>query len=157
MALGASLVAVACSSGPAEISQRPGRATLRIPSQLVGLAVQQEDIGEELKRVDKPYVDSVAIFSLREDRLLQATLQVSRFNRLARPRDADFRSSIIATVGTTRAKTLKVDDKTVYATSAASQSVFVWFTNTGMFVMSISNDFQFARTLVRRTLDLELA
>ncbi|MGH7858203.1 MAG: hypothetical protein ACREQY_12840 [Candidatus Binatia bacterium] len=157
VALSGVIVASACSSGSAEISQRTDPATLRVPSQLVGLSVQQEDVAKELKRVEKPYVDSVAIFSLREDKLLQATLQVSRFNSLARPGDADFRGSIIATVGSTRPRALTVSDRTVYATSAASQDVFVWFTRNGMFVLSISNDFPFPRTLLRRTLDLELA
>lgn len=155
--LTAALVVVACSPGDAEITQRNEAARLRIPSQLVGLSVQQEDIGEELERVEKPYVDSVAMFSLREDELLQATLQVSRFNSLARPGDEDFRGSIISTVGTTRPRTLAVGDSAVYLTSAASQTVFVWFTDEGMFVLSMSNDFPFPRTLLRRTLDLELA
>jgi len=119
--------------------------------------VEQEDVGEELDDVERPYVDSVAVFSLREaDDLLQATLQVSRFNSRARPDDAGFRGSIVSTVGSTRPREIVVGGRTVSVTSASSQDVFVWFTETGLFVLSISKDFPFPRTLLRGALGLEL-
>lgn len=150
-------VGAGCSASDAQITQEPGRAVVRIPSQLVGLTVQQEDIGEGLVEIDRPYVDSVAVFSLREpDELLQATLQVSRFNSRARPNDAGFRGSIVSTVGSTKPQEIRVGDVMVSATSAASQEVFVWFTDDGFFVLSVSKDFPFPRTLLRRALNLEL-
>jgi hypothetical protein len=45
----------------------------------------------------------------------------------------------------------------VFATTAAEQTVFVWFDEEGMFVLSVQKDFKFPRTLLRRMIDLELS
>lgn len=163
-ALGALLIALALGSlsacsrevevvGPGEASG----AALPLPTQLVGLTVQPEAISpKDLEKIDRPYVDSLAVFGLRDGELLRATLQVARFNSVARPEDSDFRRSIIGVIGGRTPFELNVGGQTVNATTGTSQSIFSWFEGRGMFVLSIQQDYEFPRTLLRRLIDLDL-
>jgi hypothetical protein len=49
-----------------------------------------------------------------------------------------------------------VGDTTVYFTSGNEQIVYAWFDGSAMFVLSVHRDFEFPRTLLRRTLNVEL-
>lgn len=159
VALAAVLIATtgfACAGGAEEIAPETAAARLNVPQQLVGLKVAAERIGKGLDAVDRPYVDTVAVFSLREDELLRANLQVNRFNRAARPEDRSFRETIVATIGGTTPLALRVDDKLVYTTSSGKQTVFTWFTGKAMFVLAVQQEFPFPRTLLRRVIGLDL-
>ena len=131
-------------------------AVLELPAQLVGLSVVPEDVGSNLETIDRPYVDSVAVFSMRDGDLLKATLQVARFNRLARPGDASFRNSIVSTIGGRRPVAFRVADTIVHSTAASEQNLFAWFAEDGFFVLSVQKDFEFPRTLLRRLVELNL-
>lgn len=144
------------SNGTGAATGNTSPTALDIPSQLVGLVVQQEDIQKELEQVDRAYVDSVSIFSFRDEDLLRATLQIGRFNRLARPDDPEFRREITATIGGREPVTLKVGDTIVTATTVTEQDVYAWFSENGMFILSIAADYEFPRTLLRRVVELDL-
>jgi len=154
------LLAAACgdSGGSIESSTgskaSPGR--LRIPTQIVGLKVTPEKIPNGIEEIDRPYIDSIGLFSLREGDLLRATLQVTRFNRAARPKSDQFRKSIIGLLGSSKPDELKLGEETVFSTAGNQQNIFVWFEGKGAFVLSIHQDFEFPRTLLRRTLALNL-
>ncbi len=150
------LGAVACSGGADEADAETEAARLRLPQQIVGLQVGAEKVGAGLKKVDRPYVDTVAVFSLREDDLLRASLQVDRFNRAARPGDRDFQQTIVGTIGGSSPVRLRVSDEEVFATTASDQTVFTWFDGGGMLVLAVQKDFAFPRTLLRRMVDLDL-
>ncbi len=156
--LGSLLLAAAfsCGGGAEELDAKAAAATLRLPQQIVGMRVKAEKIGSGLKKVERPYVDTVAVFSLREEGLLRASLQVNRFNRAARPGDRDFRESIVATIGGTAPVRLRVGEDRVYATTASDQFLFTWFKGSGMFVLAVQKDFTFPRTLLRRLINLDL-
>ncbi len=153
------LTATGCEGPATDANARTEAARLRLPQQVVGLQVGAEKVGEKLKGVQRPYVDTVAVFSLREPDppVLQASLQVNRFNRAARPNDRAFRESIVATIGGTNPISLRVDDEPVYATTEAEQIVFVWFEGGGMFVLNVQKAFPFPRTLLRRLIELDLS
>lgn len=146
----------ACSDGIEQESDGTDPARLRLPQQIAGLRVVREDIKAKLKGIDRPYVDTVAVFSLREDELLRASLQVNRFNAAADPKDRKFTDSIVATIGGSAPEKFRVSDKDVFATSASDQVVFTWFDDDGMFVLAVQQDFEFPRTLLRRVLTSEL-
>lgn len=156
--VGLLLTGAACGDDEVDAAaQEPTAASLDLPAQIVGLSVQPEQISAgDLEQIDRPYVDSIAVFSLREDKLLRATLQVSRFNRLARPEDSDFRGSIIGVLGGQRPYELTVEDTEVTATTGTSQSIFAWFGGRGMFVLSVQQDYPFPRTLLRRLVERDL-
>jgi hypothetical protein len=145
----------ACSSGVRVITgggdvQSP---VIAIPTQILGLKTAQEDVSKKLTDIRRPYLDAVAVFSLREDELLRATLQLSRFNRLARPGSDRFRASVIGLLGSSRPLALRVGDTTVYSTSGNKQNVFVWFAGRGFYVLSVHQDYNFPRTLLRKVID----
>lgn len=151
------VMASGCSGGGVSQADSNGPGALRLPSQVVGLQVQQEDVRANLDEVERPYVDGVAIFSLRDEDLLRATLQVAHFNRLARPEESQFRGDVLATIGGQEPVRLRVADTVVTATGDTDQHIFAWFEGDGVFILSVARDFEFPRTLLRRILELDLA
>lgn len=151
------VTATACGGGgPTDASTGSDPARLNLPGQILGLQVQAEEIQAELDEVQRPYVDSVAVFSLREDELLRASLQIARFNRAARPDSSSFRGSIVSTIGGTEPQVFRMEDVDLYTTTASDQVVFTWFRDNGMFVLAVQQDFEFPRTLVRRFVERDL-
>jgi hypothetical protein len=151
------IASAGCTTQAEDANAAADPARLRLPQQIVGLQVGAEKVGEDLKAVRRPYVDTVAVFSLREEDLLRASLQINRFNRAARPEDRSFREQIVSTIGGTAPLLLRVGKERVFATTASEQTVFVWFAEGGMFVLSVQKDFQFPRTLLRRFIELDLS
>ena len=129
---------------------------VKVPSQILGLLVAPEDVSAQTNDVERPYLDAVAVFSLREEDLLRATLQVGRFNRIARPNQAAFRKQVVSTVGGTVAEEMTVEGLSVYATSGTDQQLYSWIDGDGFYVLSIHKDFEFPRTLLRRVIRLHL-
>jgi hypothetical protein len=151
------LASTACGSGGADDAQAEAvAARLQLPQQIVGLTVEPEKVGAGLKRVDRPYVDTVAVFSLRDKDLLRASLQINRFNRAARPEDDNFRQTIVSTIGGSAPLELRIEKQHVYATTASDQEVYTWFDKNGMFVLAVQKDFEFPRTLLRRLIEQDL-
>lgn len=151
------LPVAACGGGGVSQAGTDDPGSLRLPTQVVGLRVQQEDVQPQLEEVERPYVDSVAVFSLREEDLLRATLQVAHFNRLARPGDEQFRGDVLSTIGGQEPVEFTVEDTTVTATGNTDQDIFAWFEGDRMFILSVARDFEFPRTLLRRILELDLS
>ncbi len=147
------LAAVGCGGGGVEDTAAAGPAQANLPQQILGLRVKPEDISNNLKAIKRPYVDSVAVFSLRDGDLLRASLQVSRFNGAARPKDPDFIGTIVSTIGGAAQESIRVSNETVYATTASDQIVFTWFRGHGMFVLAVQRQYEFPRTLLRRLID----
>lgn len=157
----AAIVGTGCNAGEDIASRVTGTGDIKapritIPNQIMGLAVAPEDVSDQVKSVRRPYVDSVGMFSLREEDLLRATLQVARFNGLARPRDRRFRAEIVGLVGSSTPEEIRVGDLTVHSTSGNQQNVFVWFKGNGYFILSVHQDFEFPRTLLRRVINLDI-
>ncbi|HVE75385.1 MAG TPA: hypothetical protein VND22_01315 [Actinomycetota bacterium] len=161
LVLALAFVLVACGEGRdlREVVTGTGDITaprIKVPGQILGLAVQPEDIANQVKSVDRPYVDSVGMFSLREEDLLRATYQVARFNGLARPEEKKFRDEIIGLVGSSDPQEIRVNDTIVYSTAGNQQQVYLWFKGNGYFVLSVHQDFEFPRTLLRRVVSLPI-
>lgn len=133
-----------------------GDAKARLPNQVLGLAVQQEDVTQQVEELKRPYISSVGLFSLRENDLVRATLQISRFNSLARPEDSEFRNEIINKMGSRRPLRTVMGKATVYATAGTEQNIFLWFTDKGFFVLTTHREYEFPRTLLRRMTELEI-
>ena len=116
-----------------------------------------ENVSSEIKGVNSSYLDGVGLFSFREtDKLLRATLQVSRFNDVAEPErrasaTRSWRSSDRRSLW--RCVSVKTD---VYLTSGSEQNIFSWFDPKGFYVLSVRSDYPFPRTLLRKLLDAEL-
>lgn len=126
-----------------------------IPAELLGLTVEKEDVAGTVAQVDSAFVDGLALYSLREDDLVQATLQVSRFNADADIGSSEFRQTIVNQIGSARPRAYRLGEKTVYLTTGTKQSIAVWFTGKHMFVLASRSDYDQPRTLLRHVLELQ--
>jgi hypothetical protein len=126
------------------------------PADLLGLRLQREDVSATTQRVNLAFVDSVALYSLRNDKdLVQATLQVSHFAEGARTEEASFRSAVVNQIGSAAPREFRLGDRTVYLTTGTKQSIAVWFDGDHLFVLASRADYDTPRTLLRKALELK--
>jgi hypothetical protein len=163
LALTVSLAATlgACSGGArADDGATPAKEIKQLdagiaPSELQGLQVVREDQSETISRAERSYIDGVALFSLREGPLLQATLQVSRFNKDADYTSPGFRQSLLSQIGGSRPKAVRMGDKTVYLTSGTKQRISIWFEGRNLLILSTREEYPHPRSLLRQALEIK--
>lgn len=148
----------ACGNESEAVPRRTvGKPVVSLPSQILGLKVVEENVTGEIRGVSGTYLDSLGLFSFREDDdLLRATLQVGRFNDVAEPQRKRFRDAIIAQLGSTVPLQLHVGESDVWLTSGTEQNIFTWFDSKGFYVLSVRSDYGFPRSLLRRLLETQL-
>lgn len=143
--------AAAAAASTRKIKQLPADV---VPSELLGLKSAQEDMTETLTNVRRSYVDGVGLYSFRQGDLLEATLQVSRFNDNADVGDARFRQTLLSQIGGTIPKPVRVGEDTVYLTSATKQTIAVWFRGRNLLVLAVREDYPQPRALLRAALEI---
>lgn len=134
-----------------------------LPARLLGLEVRQEDVAGTVAKVDATYLAGLGLWSLRKipepgsggGDLVQATLQVSRFNEAARPESKTFRQTMVNQIGSTKPKAFRLGKRTVYLTTGTKQSIAVWFRKDYLFVLASRADYGQPRTLLRAALEVE--
>jgi len=152
---------VACGGGDGGVAQdaEPNIAPfddVSLPDSLLGLRVGKEDIGSALAKVRRTYVDESALFALRsEDQLVQATLQVNRFEAKERYRATSFQRTIVNQLGTSAPVATRMGSRTVWRTTGANQMVAVWFDGRVMYLLAIRGDFDRPRSLIRELVERE--
>lgn len=153
---GALLVGGACGNGPKVVAAREVKAFdgSLVPSELLGLKVAPEEIGGAAN-VKDPFVDGVGLYSLREGELLQGTLQLSRFSADADSTTPRFRQSVVQQIGSTVPKLYRMGGKPVYLTTGKRQSIAVWFQGRYFFVLSMREEFEQPRALLRQALEIQ--
>ena len=158
-ALLAAATSAACgqSSSQAETISKPAPAVVNLPSRLVGLRVVRENVSGELQGVSASYLDSLGLFSFREkSNLLRATLQVGRFNKVAKPNQGRFRDAVIAQLGSTIPVRIRVGHTDVWLSAGTDQSIYTWFAEDAFYVMSVRSDYPFPRTLLRKLVEAKI-
>lgn len=125
-----------------------------LPAEVLGLSVAPEDVTETVAQVEATYVEALSVYSFRRDKLLQATLQVSRFGDDAADTD-EFRQSVVAQVGGASPKRLRAGDEIVYLTSGTNQNLWIWFRDRHFFVLAVREDFLRPRALLRNALEVQ--
>lgn len=151
------LVAVAagaCGGGTDAGAQAVKQLRPKIPDRVLDLGVKSESI-KAVQATKRPFVDGVALYSLRKDELLQATLQISHFTDDAKPNSAKFRGSVINQVGSTVPKAFKMGSRTVYLTTGRRQGIAVWFRDEYLFILSTRDEYGQPRRLLRQLLAVE--
>jgi hypothetical protein len=138
----------------------PGKAVQaldlpNLPSDLLGLAVKKEDVAEPVSKVPATFIDGLALYSLRHDELVQATLQVTRFNHSADVSSEKFRLSVVHQIGSSTPRPFRLGTRTVYLTTGTKQSIAVWFSGRYMLLLASRADYDEPRTLLRKALELE--
>lgn len=152
-------VVASCSSdeppGRAEIT--PARLEAQLPATVLGLEVVEENVRGDIKGLSRAYLESVGLFSFREnDDLLRATLQIGRFNDVAPNELERFRDSIIGQLGASVPIELRVGDDRVFLAAGGEQSVYTWFDDEGFYALSVRSDYPFPRTMVRRLVGIDI-
>lgn len=157
------LVAAAAFVGCGEddgLDQASGKIELiksdRIPGEVMGLKVQSEDVSKTLSEVKRSWAEAVGLYSFRREELVQATLQINRFNDNADYDNAGFRKRILQQIGGTAPRQIQVGDEDVFVTQSTKQTLAIWFEGEHLFVLSIRQDFEKPRTLLRAALELEV-
>jgi hypothetical protein len=162
LVLALSLALGACGKGDPAVSRAEARKVTAldapgVPGTLHGLKVKRENVKDALKSAKRPYLDSAALFSLRDGDQLMATLQIGHFAEDARWRDADFRSSLLSTMGGSAPRRLRMGDHSIYLSSGDRQSLAIWFSDRSLFILASREDYDFPRGLLRDALELKVA
>jgi hypothetical protein len=156
----AALAVAGCARSDATVAPTPGTAvtTLEIanlPPDLLGLTIAPEDVAEDLGKVPSAFIDALSLYSLRKDDLVQATLQVSRFNDGADVEADKFRQTVVNQIGSSAPRTVRLGGETVYLTTGTKQSIGVWFKGRHLFVLATRADYDEPRTLLRKALEIK--
>ena len=154
--VGASLLLAGCGGAPADVGAKEVKQldASAEPGELLGLKVATEDIGGA-KHVKDPFVESVGLYSLRQGDQLQGTLQVSTFTKGADSETARFRKAVVQQVGSTVPQQYKMGGHTVYLTAGKRQSIAVWFQGRTFYVLSMREEFEQPRALLRAALEIK--
>lgn len=160
--VGALLVVVLVAASCGGSSHRVGTAGRQIrtidrhvvPADLNGLAIGQEDVSGALAGVGRSYVDAVGLYGLRAGDTLEATLQVAELSGGARYSRASFRDAVVSRIGSTAPKPFRIGRDTVYLTTGKKQNVSIWFRGRYFFVLSVRDDYDQPRTLLRQALGI---
>lgn len=126
-----------------------------LPLFLSGLRVDEEDIAATLEAGERPYLEAMGLWSLREeDDLLQATLQIGRFSDDVDPADEEFQDRIVTNIGP-GARTLRMGEQTVHVTGGDRQTLSIWFSGEHLFILSTRDGYGGGRRLLRAVLEIE--
>lgn len=159
VALVLSLALAACGSGSSdEAVDIVQLGTDVLPDEILDLRIEREDVAERIAGTDRSYVESTGLYTLREGKKLQGTIQIARFREEAEVdvEDERFRLSIVNQIGSTEPKAFRMGDDIVYMTAAKRQAVAVFFRPTSFVVLSTLETYDSGRTLLREVLELEL-
>ena len=156
----AALTSAACGGDDASDESTAAKDIEQLRADLVsgdilGLQTRQEDQKATLENAKRSYVDAVGLYSLRREELLQATLQITRFNENADFEDRGFRRSLLDKIGGSAPREVRMGADTVYMTSGTRQKISVWFRGRYLFILSTRDEFEQPRTLLREALEIE--
>ena len=127
-----------------------------VPARIHGLTVEHEDVEERIAGIDRSYVEATGLFTLRDGKKLQATLQIARLTDDADTSDEQFRLAVVNQIGSTEPKAFRMGDDIVYLTEAKRQSLAVFFREHAFVVLSTLETYEESRALLRDVLELEL-
>ena len=157
LALGLPATTVACGGGSSEEAAPVAQLGADVlPSEILDLTVKREDVHERIGGVKRSYVTSTGLYSLRDGKELQATLQISMFSDKADVGDGAFRRAIVDQIGGTQPRAFRMGTHTVYLTSAKRQAVAIFFKKRSFAVLSTLDTYDRGRALLRELLELDL-
>jgi hypothetical protein len=153
------ILLAACGSSPPKgvdgAAIKPIAAS-RVPSTILGFEVHVEDVKNSIARTDNSYVKAVSVFSLRDENLVQATLQVSELTSQFNARSGSEKATLADKIGGSRAAPFHLGADTVYLTQGQRQRVAVWFRAKQMYVLSVRDAYDKPRSLLRAVLEIQL-
>lgn len=125
-----------------------------IPPTLADLETHQEDVASTVGQAQNSYADRLSLYSLRKNNLVYATLEVSRLTGKFDYSSNKQRTLLADKIGGAKSEAYHVGPTTVYLTTGVRQSIDVWFRGRWLFVLSVRQDYDKPRTLVRDALQV---
>lgn len=151
--VGLALVVAACGDDGGEsvtVADFEVIAPDRLPATVLDLGVAPEKFSATLLAGQEPYIEALGMFGLRKGDLLQATMQVSRFESPTTIRDALFRRSLAGQIGGTGQPAIsRVGNETVYIMPSGRQTLAVWYGSEEMYVLTVRPEYPQPRRLLR--------
>lgn len=129
-------------------------ATPGLPTNLLGLNVHPEDMSHQMAGVPLTYIEATSLYSLRKGDVVQATLQVSRFNPKSDYRSDRFRKSFLVQLTGAAPLAYRLGGQDVYQANGLRQHLAVWFQGRQVYVLSTRDEFDHPRDLIRAALAL---
>ena len=129
---------------------------LNVPPFVAGFPLTEENPCSDLGTTQHPSaINTINLYSLRRpDKLLLATLQISRFRPGVDGASAHVRDDVRAQIGETVPELLEVDGTTVELTRTRGVSLLVWFRGSYLFVLSARDVYSEPRLLLRKMLEI---
>lgn len=153
----ASLLAACGSDTPKGLSGAAIKPiAVDLPTKILDLEVHKEPIEPTVAVAKNTYVTEVSLYSLRNENLAVATLQVSRLSRQFRYREERERAALADKIGGSRAQQYRLGADTVYVTQGQRQRISIWFRDATLFVLSSREDFARPRNLLRAALEVRV-
>ncbi len=155
LALAAVFGAGACGGDDDKKAAAPLKeiAATSMPAELMGMPMLPEPAAELVKTNKQPFVDEIGLFAMRQEELLQATLQISRFSPEAKVEDPQFRTALAEQISSSEPQVLRMGETLVYMSASAKQSLVVWFKERTMFVMAVRGEYPQPRALLREAIE----
>lgn len=123
-----------------------------LPKELSGLTVKPENISKDLKKAKHSYVDAVGFFTLRQAKVVQGTIQISRFGPSARLDSEDFRKQIITQSSPGAASIVNVGGAAISQSLGTKSTVSIWFSKGRLVVLNTLLSYPGGRGLLEQTL-----
>ncbi|MEY2467607.1 MAG: hypothetical protein QOF21_305, partial [Actinomycetota bacterium] len=119
----------------------------------LGLTPQREDVKDDLANQDtNAYIAAVGLFSLRDGERLEATLQISKLSKSARPKDVKFQQQVANQIGGTKVQAFVMGNRNVYRSSQRKQSLTSWFDGDYYMILAVRDTYPTPRALLRELL-----
>lgn len=135
------------------ISALPDNA---LPATLAGLDVHPEGVKNLLVDTRDAYVRAIGLYSLRQNNLVIATLQISKLTSKFDYKNEKQRALLVSRVGGSRPEVHRLGSQIVYLTLGLRQQLSVWFSGRTLFILSARQDFDRPRTLLRDAVELRV-
>lgn len=153
----------ACGTTSAALSEATPKSEIApfgtdfLSGEVLGLTISQEDTTDALADARRAYVDAIGLYGFRDrDGVLQATLQVTRFNESADYESERFRHGLVAELGGSVPKQLRLGESSVYVARRTSQTRTAWFDGPYFLVLAVRKEFEAPYALVREAVGIKL-
>jgi hypothetical protein len=121
------------------------------------LTVSPEKLPSGISKNSETYARAIGFYSLRQNQLVEATLEIVHLGTNANWSSAGFQSSLVGQVAGGVPSTLQLSGHTVYEATATGSGMTMWFDGPYFYVLSIRSDYKSPRSLLESALGVSLA
>ena len=159
--LAVAALGAACGAGraaPAHKVAQPHLGTIgseSLPSALDGLTVQAESDKADLGNTAGTYAEAVGFWSLRQKRLVEATLEVVKLAATT-PQTSGFRASLVNQITGGIPSEVRLSNHDVYLANGIGSGTSTWFDGDYLYILTTRSQFATPRSLLEATLAVHI-